>query len=266
MALYNQLARKDIHMMCYELLKEGILHIRDVDGKLDFKHATQAWDVPWHFVVQKGNLNCQLWNKIMFNVVFKKAPESLLQGRVWVPSGCQACFKIVSRPNTLKQLFATVELQKRLDLDAKCGLEHRAYVHGLYGGYWYNRGLEQGLERYKIVRKAHDEDPLLGPDVKIILKRACTEMEMTAGPSDKWEVYKDQMVIEELVYSTFNIDVVKRMQSQQAVDYVHARWIEYAYQWGDSTVFEYLDPEKPIYKPLVTYHHMTEETENAGTG
>jgi hypothetical protein len=261
MALYNEIARRDILMMCFDLLKQGVLKQRDVDGKLEFNNPAPAWDVPWHFTVQKADLNCQLWSKVMFNVVFKKVPVSMQNGTVWVPSGCQNCFKIVARPKTIKQLFAIVKLQKRLDIASKCGIEHRAHVFGNYGAYWYNRGLEEGLKNYKVVRQAIDEDPLLGPDIKVILKRSCTEMEMTAGPSDKWAISKEQMEIEALVYSTFNIDNVERKQSRQAVDYVHARWIEYAYQWGDETVFEFLDPEKPIYKPLVTYHHQIEKPE-----
>lgn len=254
MALYNELQKRDILMWCFELLKSKYLIIRDVDGKLDFGPATMAWDVPWHFVIQKGTLNCGLWSKVMFNVIFKRISKEITNGKVWVPSGCQGCFKVVSRPKNIKQLFATVELQKRLNWHAKCGIEHRAHVYGLYGAYWYSRGLKQGKECYELVRKAHDEDPLLGPDVKVILKRGCTEMEMTSIPSDQYEITNEQMEVESLVYECFNTDIINRVQPPWVVDYVHARWIEYAYQWGDEAVFEYLDPKRPMYKPLVTYH------------
>lgn len=256
---YRDLRRRDIIIMCYDLLKQGVLRIRDADGKLEWKDPSMSWDGPWHHTVQKGNLNCILWSKIMFNVVFKKAPQSMRNGKVWVPSGCQSCWKVVARPKTIKQLFAMVDLQKALDLDAKCGLEHRAHVFGLYGGYWYTRSMEQGLQVYKIVRQALDENTLLGPDVDLILKRGCTEMEMEAGPSNEYELTQGQMEIEALVHSCFNIDVVKYQQSRMAIDYVHSRWIEYAYQWGDETVYEFLDPDYPMYKPLVTYHHMLED-------
>ena len=210
MAIYNDLRRRDILIMCFDLLKSGFLVIRDVDGKIDFGPATSAWDVPWHYVVQKGTLNCLLWSKVMFNVVFKKAPVSLTDGKVWVPSGCQQCFKVVARPKTLKQLFATVELQKRLNWHAKCGIEHRAHVFGLYGAYWYSRGLEQGVECYKRVRAAVDDDPLLGADVDVILKRGCTEMEMMAGPSDKYELTGGQMMIEEDFPTSFSAKLARK--------------------------------------------------------
>ena len=195
----------------------------------------------------------------MFKQIFKRLPFYYTGGKQFVPSGCMDCFKVVARPKNLKGLFAISKLQKRLGRSAKCGIEHRTHVFGLYGGYWYNRGLNEGLERYREVRKAIDEDPELGPDINVILKRACTEMEMEVGPSDKWELTPEQIEMERLIYKHLDCDLVKRRQSEMCVDFVHARWIEFAYSWGDETVFEYLDPARPIYKPLVTYHHLADE-------
>jgi len=261
-SLYSSLKQRDLLAWCNDLLKSGFIYIRDVDGKLDFgPQASIAWDTPWHFTVSRGNLNCGLWSKIMFKVIFPNVPPSLLKNRVWVPSPCQSCWKVVSRPNNVKQLFATVELQKRLGWQAKCGIEHRQHVFGLYGAYWYSRSIEEGLKCYELVRKAHDEDPLLGPDVKVILKRSCTEMEFLGGPSDKYEVSPEQAYVENLVYENFNTDIINRKQSQSNIDYVHAKWIEFAYQWGDETVYEFLDPENPPYPQVVTYHHLLQENQ-----
>lgn len=256
---YTALRRRDILMWSFDLLKQGYLVVRDSDGKLDFGPSNIAWDVPWHFVVQKGVLNCQLWSKVMFNEIFKKVSPKIRKDKVWVPSGCQSCWKVVARPKTLKQLIATVDLQKRLGWHAKCGIEHRAHVFGLYGAYWYSRSLQQGLECYKLVRQAYDNDPLLGPDVDVILKRGCTEMEMTAGPSTQYEVSPEQREVESLIYENFNTDIVNRRQPPHAVDYVHARWIEYAYQWGDPTVFEFLEDGKAPFPELVTYHQLADK-------
>ena len=258
MTLYNDIAQRDIIKMCEELLRQKILFQRDVDGKLELGEGKPAWDVPWEFTVQAGDLNCQLWSNLMFKQIFNRLPFYYTGGKKFVPSGCMDCFKVVARPKTLKGLFALSRLQKRLDKPAKCGIEHRQYVFGLYGGYWYNRGLDEGLERYKEVRKAINEDPDLGSDTKVILKRACTEMEMEVGPSDKWELTAEQIEMERLIYKHLNCDLIKRRQSEIGVDFVQARWIEFAYGWGDETVFEYLDPDRPIYKPLVTYHHIAE--------
>ncbi len=258
MALYNDIMRRDILSMTRDLLENRSLNLRDVDGKLEYS-GTMAWDTPWHHVVHGEIADCHLWNTIIYQNIFKKLPQSVTQGKTFVPTGCQDCFKIVVRPQTLKSLFALVELQKRLGKACKCGLEVRDYVFGFYGGYFYTRGLEEGLERYKEVRKAVDADDLLGPHVKVILKRGCTEIEYSAGASNEWQVHPGQREMEELVYSKFNTDQILRTQPKHVVDYVHGRWIRQAYAWGDETVFEYLNPDLPIFPPYVTYHHLAEK-------
>lgn len=261
MALYNDLAKENIFGWAYDVLKQGMVHQRDADGKLELNEAHLAWDVPWHHTVMDSDLNCFLWNRIMFTHLFKRLPHYFTGGRQYVPSQCMGCFKVVARPTTIKQLFAVVDLQKRLGRASKCGIELRPYVFGNYGGYFYNRGLKEGIERFKEVRTAVDADPVLGPAVKVILKRACTEMEHNVGPSDKWELTPEQIEVEKVITSSMNCDLVKRRQSEMSVKYVHSKWIEHAYSIGDETVFEYLDSEKPMYKPLVTYHHLADEKE-----
>ena len=259
MALYNDLMRRDVLTMAQGLLDSKVLRLRDSDGKLEIYDTAMAWNTPWHHVRLGERANCHFWNTIMFQNIFKRLPYSLLQNRKFIPSGCVDCFKVVVRPKTLKQLFALVELQKQLNIDCKCGIEQREHVFGLYGGYFYGRGLKEGLENYKTVRKAVDEDPILGSDTKVILKRGCTEMEHEVGPSDKWEIYPEQIEVERLLYVKFNTDRIIYNQPSHSVDYVHGKWIRFAYQWGDETVFEYIDPNLPLYRPYVTYHHLLEE-------
>jgi hypothetical protein len=256
--LYNELAKRDIINFASEMLRSGALYQREVDGKLQ-ADGKLAWDTPWYHTKTHVGINCQLWSQFMWKNLFQRQPKWITRGRQFLPSGCQQCFKVVVRPPTLRALLALVELQKRLGRPGKCGVEQRLYVFGHYGGYFYTRGLEQGKRRYKEVRAAVDADPELGPDVKIILKRACTELEEIAGPSDKWEVFEDQMELESLIYESFNIDNVTRSQSELGLRYVMARWIEHAYSWGDETALEYIDPARPIYPPLVTYHHLVDE-------
>ncbi|MBW2632347.1 MAG: hypothetical protein JRC90_11450 [Deltaproteobacteria bacterium] len=256
--LYNELAKRDIINMASDMLRSGHLYQRDTDGKLQ-ADGKVAWDTPWYHVKDHVGINCQLWSHFMWRQLFKRQPKWLTESRQFLPSGCQQCFKVVVRPPTLKALFSLLELQKRLDKPSKCGIEHRLYVFGHYGGYFYTRGLEQGKRRYKEVRAAVDADPGLGPEIKVILKRACTEMEEAVGPSDKWEVFKDQMDLESLIYDSFNVDRIARSQSEMGQRYVVARWIEHAYSWGDETALEYIDPERPFCAPLVTYHHLVDE-------
>lgn len=259
MAIYNDVMRHDIITMARGLLESKVLNLRD-DGKLELSGA-MGWDTPWHHVTQGDRVNCHLWNTVMYQHLFKRLPFSVSDGQQWVPSGCLDCFKVVVRPPTLKALFALVGVQKRLGRDCKCGIEKRAHVFGLYGGYFYNRGMQEGLDCYKEVRAAVDADPELGPGVKVILKRGCTEIEHEVGPSDKWALHENQVEIEQLIYRAFNTDHVMRHQSKRGVRFVHGRWIRFAYQWGDETVLDYIDPEKPLYPPYVTYHHLADEVE-----
>ena len=253
MAYYNEVMRNDIITMCRGLLENRAMFLRDVDGKLKIDGKT-GWQTPWVHVKQGNRANCTLWNTVMFQNIFNAVPFSMKKGRAWVPSGCQSCWKVVVRPPTLKALFALEALQKRLDRECKCGIEQRKHVFGLYGGYFYNRSYEEGMARYQEVRQAVDDDPELGPDVSVILKRGCTEMEHAVGPSNEWQVYPEQIEIEKLVHRTVSTDHEIRRQPPHGKNYVHGRWIRFAYQWGDETVKEYIDTAMPLYPPYVTYH------------
>jgi len=158
-------------------------------------------------------------------------------------------------------LFALLNLQMRMGRPAKCGIEVRPTVNGLYGGYFYNHGPEAGLECYEAVRAEVDADPLLGPDVSVILKRGCTEFELYCGASDEWEVCPEQAGIENLVNKWFVRDIVQRSQPDHAIATVHRKWVEWAYQCGDQTYLEYVNGNPDaIYPRVVTYHHLADKT------
>jgi len=202
-------------------------------------------------------LKCGLWHQVMFDVVFRHL------GKNWVPSKCQQCFKVVVRPKTLRQLFALLELQKRLNRPCKCGIERRETVHGLYGGYFYNWGLHEGRKCYDIVRQAVDEDKELGPDVPVLLKRACTEYELKCGDSDKWTVEPEQLEVEAQLERWLVDDDYEHRQAEKLVHNVHRKWIEWAFANGDKTFADFTDGE-PLYPEYITYQHLThEEIENS---
>ena len=178
----------------------------------------------------------------------------------WVPSMCQWCFKCVARPKTLKQLFAIKALQERLQIPGKCGCEVRPTVAASYGAYWYGRGLAEGQENFKIIRKAMDEDPELGPDVSLILKRGCTEMELACGPSDKWEVTANQLRIEKMINQVMVRDPHVGPMPPHVVAHTLRKWIEFAYSVGDET-YKLYTGGMPLYRQPVTYHQQAETTE-----
>jgi hypothetical protein len=164
------------------------------------------------------------------------------------------------RPRTIVELFDLYELQKEMDVPSKCGVEPRETVHGLYGGYFYCRGKERGLERYKQVRELVDKH--LSPEVSVTLKRYCTEFEIGAvgkdggkhqGPSDQiGDVTQEERDMEIYIEAHFPDMGFQGAHPDHLVAATMMGWIKWAYQHGDSTWQEL--SEEPLLSSVVTYH------------
>lgn len=251
---YDWLRQNDVVEWVKPLLQQAGWAWREADGKLHAQFKPGIYDTPWHHVKSDYRLKCGLWHQIMFDLVGSRLPS----GSKFVPSKCQNCYKVVVRPQTLVQLFALIDIQKELGRPSKAGIERRESVFGLYGGYFYNVGLKEGKECYNIVRKAVDENKHLGPDVPVILKRACTEYEMALGDSDKWEITEEQLRIEALLDRWLITDDVEMKQPEKMVHHVQRKWIEWAFANGDETYGKFTNGE-PLYPPYKTYHHISDE-------
>jgi len=245
---YLQLVRSDLLTLLKELPEVGSFTLRE-DGKVSVT-LRPDWDTPWHHVIPMRETDCHLWHKLIFRMLG------------FVPSRCQECYKVVVRPRTLRGLFALLRVQQELALPSKCGIELREYVPALYGGYFYNRGLKRGKECYRVVRANVDRNEQLGPDVSVILKRGCTEMEHQCGPSNGWSVADGQHEAE----AFFDNSIVRvrtyDAQPELIIKRVHRRWIEFAFAAGDETYRDYTGGE-PLYPPSVTYHNEMEPVEGA---
>lgn len=228
-------------------------------------HATHqiAWDYPWHHVKHTDQVDCHLWHRVMFDVV----NESLPTEKKFVPSKCQECWKVVVKPKTLKQLFSLLDLQIKLDRPSKCGIETRPGVKGHYGGYFYNRSFDEGVECYKEVRDNIKKSRILKPLLKevdengiykrILLKRGCTEFEYLLGRSDMWSVTEEQLEMENLIEEAFYRQLSSEMQPQFVINHIHRKWIEFAWDRDDETVMQFTNG-KLINPPYVTYHYIAE--------
>ena len=250
---YANLTSRDIIEWCRPLLETNAYHLRAGDGKL-ICTTHPAWNTPWHHVKQMMGLNCFLWHQLMFNNIFPRIPG----GEKWVPAGCHNCFKVVVRPPTLKALHALLALQLELDRPSKCGCEIRPQVHGNWGGYFYNWGMDAGIQCYKDIRKAVSEWDGLGKDVPVILKRACTEFEMKIPNSHEWEIQPGQIEAESVITNLVEYEQNYSPQSAHQLIKVHRMWIEHAFSVGDPTYAEFTDGQ-PLFKPYVTFHHLAEE-------
>lgn len=219
---------------------------RPGDMKLEVINDTPPV-TPWHYIKATEG-DCWPQHHIFLNEL---APHSKLQ---FIPEWCHECYKVVVRPRTLKELFTLEELQKKLNLPSKCGIEVRTYVPALYGGYFYNRGLEAGKACYKTVREAVNKCEGLGPEVEVYLKRACTEMERRYGDSSKWlEITDEQKRIEKMVYDMIAYSPNGQKQPSHFIAHVHRNWIEFAFRNGDKTYLEYT-AGLPLEPPARTYH------------
>ncbi len=221
-----------------KLIDRNILRVRD-DGMLE-RTGHPSYGESWHHVVRAKNKDCGIWHMI---VTFVKP---------FVPSKCQECWKVVVRPKTLKELFKLLEVQKKLGIPSKCGIERREIVCGLYGGYFYNDSLEEGKECYRKVSKV--------VDMPVILKRGCTEFELACGDSRNWSLGNSE--IEGLVEKyVIKYDEDFQEQPLDVIGNIHQKWVEWAYQNGDETYKEFTRG-KSLYEPPATYHHLVEESDD----
>lgn len=207
------------------------------------------------YVFQPGvdSRSCRKWNRVYFN----------LYGII--PRGCFNCFKVVVRPQTVKDLLKVRKIQKRLGLAAKCGMEQRPelQVKGLYSGYWYCP-IDEGLEGARKVHKIVEREILkeLGFQTPVILKRACTEMEEAVGPTDQWEYPEIQRKFETQLDEIWEIVEENRTQPEFLKLHIIKGWIEHAW------IRRNLDPtaEEFIAEPEVTFRSVKTVTYQEGSG
>lgn len=242
-------------------------HRRPVDGRIDFKKRMLE-DVPWLYVKGGRSQNCILWHKVIFNEIHK-------MGKVPIP--CQNCWKVVIAPRNLVELMATWIMQRQMGLACKCGTEgDRSNTDRLYGGYWYNNSLDEGLQCYKRVQGQLEKQrvyecefigvPLVcsfgndflpaeqrGTLPAVILKRGCTEMEQHCGPSDQWGYDEDQKEIEAITQDAFAADIQGLQQSENHIASIIKGYIHKAFQWGDPSYVHFTNGNR-LFVPPVTYH------------
>jgi hypothetical protein len=149
--------------------------IRRADGKLSVPQTPPA--------VRFGNgklfeRDCGFLNQFMFEHIY---------GGACVPVGCATCYKVKVEPQTMRQLMAVKKISEGFDCSAKSVPEvDNSGNQSRYASYFYLTGLDQARAVYKEVRAKVDADAALGPSVKVIIKRGCTNYEHACGPSDRY--------------------------------------------------------------------------------
>lgn len=196
----------------------------------------------------------------------------------FIHTNCHTCYKIVFKPKTIIQLFKLYDLQDKLEIPGKCGIEARPFVPRLYGGYWYTRSLAEGREKYKKIyeeiAKVPELAPLLdevdseGKSRNLILKKGCTEFEMKFGDSDKWEILPEQDKWEKRFTELHVVDCDYTRQPDYLIAYIQRKWIHWAVDNDDETYLELtggmkippvLERKFPLVAHSVTYHDKKED-------
>jgi hypothetical protein len=206
--------------------------------KLDRIAAIAETRTPWVYW-HSNAVDCYFWNDILFKLF------GIL------PSYCMECYKIVVVPNNVVQLFALCDLQERIEgFPCKCGVEPRDDVNRNYGGYFYNVGLKKAKERFPIMREMVDK--YVGKDVKMGLKRACTEYERKFGRSDEWKIPEGQVEFEKRVKSHLTDPPKIAPQPDDFKKHIKDIWIKFAHSRGDMSYTKFTNGV-PIFEPYVLY-------------
>lgn len=218
-------------------LKAGWLSIRLSDKKI-IMGGVERFETKWHHTKLAQHKDCIMGHKILFDLFNAKATK------------CMNCYKVVVRPNTVKELIQLMKLQESMGYPSKCGTEGRSFVPALYGGYFYADSLEEGRERYREVRDAVSFN--ISKDITVILKRGCTEYERKWGRSDEWEQTEKDLFWEQLCYENIIFESSPYQSGLVKISTVQD-WLEFAWEHGDMTCMEFNNGE-PYWPPVITYH------------
>ncbi len=219
------------------------------NGRLGPEGLVPAFDVPWIFIGQAPHAQCILWSDVYWKI-FRLLPRY-----------CRSrCYKVVANPRTVAQLFELYDLMKsRIGWPSKAGIDRRSYTGWPYAAFFYCTTLEEGRQCWQIVRETIDGNIRGGVDIRVVLKKGCTEMEdaFTGGtPSDTWkEPTAEERDLEEHLDSIFDHIQENVIQPDWHKRYIQFRWLEHAYAIGDTTWMEVIDGN-PFGSTAVTYHRI----------
>lgn len=223
-------------------MDEGFVRF-DENGKFEERHRLNK-GTPWIFNKQINMGEHKEEDCTQYQNYFS-GPNGRLG---FIHSHCHECWKVVVKPKTVKQLMQLCDLQEEINHPAKCGIELRPFVPRLYGGYFYNRSYDAGMECLKKIKRVVRER--IDPSMPVMLKKGCTEFEIRFGPSDKWGINPDQIKFEEEFLKVYAKDGVKDMEMPDYLkSHIKTRWLNWAAQHYDQTYKDYTSGVSLIGEP-----------------
>ena len=241
MALYEDMVYADIAGPIEKEIRAGQLEIQQdntIDGDL---HTTL--DTPWIYSRYPGDRDCVKWSNYYFD------KYNL------IPRHCYGCWKVAMKLPDFETAYRVSELQAKLGLPGKVGMDRRWYTPMLWSAFWYaplGGGLKKARKFYSVIAKAVKKE--FKGELKPFLKRACTEFELKFGNSDQWQYTEAHRNLEALLDSVYAMDTTaKGTQLSLVRNHVMRQWFMYAHKHGDMTYIKYA--ERAIASRPVTYQN-----------
>jgi len=209
------------HPNVQRAIKNKEIYVRARDGMFCRPEPEINTNSPWLF--ESVDIKPCIWcHKVLFSL-FALCPSPALD-----------CWKVVVRPRNVLELVALHNIQKKMGVPSKCGIEPRENVAANYGGYFYNRSFEDGLEREAEVSEiVHKE---INKDVPVFLKRGCTGIEEMFGRSDKWKMAEGQEALEARLNKCFDESFKEPKTAGHPEDLereIFEEWLHFAHSRGD---------------------------------
>jgi hypothetical protein len=234
------------------------------DDTIRFNQRIYVTDNWLHIRYDKNRLCSNWWNK--YFGVFRCVPKKCLY-HCYKVSACHRGFdeeRQQYRQLSMSEVMDIHELQGKLGLTSKCGMDNRDYTPTIWGSYWYCDSLEAAEELYPVIREGVDE---INPEIVVDIKRGCTEFELYLGPSNTWDGMDEQWeevenVLDKWISTMPAFDVERQHELIQQS--IKIRFLHWAYMHGDMTYKEFVDGDDLTHKfkefkevplrPSVTYN------------
>jgi len=169
-----------------------------------------------------------------------------------IPPRCMECWKVCCSIPDFDHLMKMKKMQEGVThISSKCGIELRDYAPKHYGAYFYTGSLDEGREVYTEMRERIDDE--VGPDVGVILKRACTEFEFINGPSPLWVNTQEEEEMIQLIEQYVDMGKANIRQDKLLQDNIMLKWFIWANSNGDFSYVPY-NGGKKLFPDYVTYH------------
>lgn len=210
------------------------------DGKFELRHRSKQPYIGNH---REFGPCCEFLNDFVFTHIY---------GKGTVPIGSRDCYKVKVTPDSLRQLMAVKEVAEGFACSSKSGSEvDKSNTQSLYASYFYLLGLDKARTVYKRLRGLIDAHPKLGPSVKMVIKRGCTNYEHACGPSDQYTFDPQLADVESYFWRRF-VRKKSAMQKPHREALTLLSLARIAYRIGDDTYKDFTGG-KDLFPPTVSY-------------